>query len=103
MMARSRPLLVSEILGDGTLADAGRLLNLSETDMRSKLAPLVARGFPQPDATTGMIDLDAVVQWRRLRHPSLFGLMNNQPAAQGGSLAIAERLKRMRADAEKGR
>lgn len=102
-MARARQMLVSEILGDGTLADAGRLLNLSEADMRSKLAPLVARGFPQPDATTGMIDLDAVVQWRRLRHPSLFGLMNHQQSAQGGSLIVAERLKRMRANAENGR
>lgn len=102
-MARARQMLVSEILGDGTLSDAGRLLNLSEADMRAKLAALVARGFPQPDDTTGMIDLDAVVQWRRLRHPSLFGLMNHQPSPQGGSLAVAERLRRMRADAEKGR
>lgn len=101
-MPRARP-LPPEILGDGTLADAGRILNLSEADMRAKLAALVARGFPPADDTTGMIDLDAVVQWRRLRHPSLFGLMNHQPAAQGRSLEVAERLKRMRADAENRR
>lgn len=102
-MARARPMLVSEILGDGTLAEAGRLLNLSEADMRAKLAALIARGFPQPDATTGMIDLDAVVQWRRLRHPSLFGLMNHRTGAQDASLVVAERLKRMRDNAEKRR
>ena len=98
--ARSLP---SDVLGDGTLADAGRLLNLSETDMRTKLAPLIARGFPQPDPTTGMIDLDAVVQWRRLRHPSLFGLMNHQPASQHAPAVVSDRIKRMFPNAEAGR
>lgn len=99
-MARARLMLVSEILGDGTLADAGRLMNISEADMRAKLAALIARGFPQPDDTTGMIDLDAVVQWRRLRNPSLFGLNSDQPGAQGAGSVIADRLRRMRANAQ---
>lgn len=101
-MSRRRA-LPPEILGDGTLADAGRLLNLGEADMRTKLAPLIARGFPQPDPTTGMIDLDAVLQWRRLRHPALFGLMGQQPAAQDARTVVAGRIGRMFADAETGR
>lgn len=102
-MARARPMLVSEILGDGTLADAGRLLNISEADMRSKLAALIARGFPQPDDTTGMIDLDAVVQWRRLRHPSLFGLIGHQPGAQDARNVVSGRIERMFANGKAGR
>lgn len=101
-MARARPLPM-DVLGDGTLADAGRLLNLSEADMRVKLAALIARGFPQPDDTTGMIDLDAVVQWRRLRHPTLFGLMNHQPAARDAQAVVSDRIKRMFPNAEAGR
>ncbi|HEV7258978.1 MAG TPA: hypothetical protein VGN82_14450 [Bosea sp. (in: a-proteobacteria)] len=96
-------MLVSEILGDGTLADAGRLMNISEADMRAKLAALVARGFPQPDATTGMIDLDAVVQWRRLRHPSLFDLIGHQPGAQDARNVVSDRIKGMFANAKAGR
>lgn len=101
-MPRART-LPADVLGDGTLADAGRLLNLSEADMRTKLAALIARGFPQPDPTTGMIDLDAVVQWRRLRHPSLFGLMNHQPAARDAQAVVSDRIKRMFPNAEAGR
>lgn len=101
-MPRMRP-LPSDVLGDGTLADAGRLLNLSKADMRAKLASLVARGFPQPDPTTGMIDLDAVVQWRRLRHPALFGLIGHQPGAQDARAVVAGRIGRMFAHAQTGR
>lgn len=101
-MPRART-LPAEILGDGTLADAGRLLNLSEADMRTKLAPLIARGFPQPDPTTGMIDLDAVLQWRRLRHPALFGLIGHQAGAQDARAVVAGRIRGMFADAETGR
>ncbi len=101
-MARARS-LPADVLGDGTLADAGRLLNLSEADMRVKLAALIARNFPRPDDTTGMIDLDAVVQWRRLRHPSLFGLMNHQPAARDAQAVVSDRIKRMFPNAEAGR
>ncbi len=101
-MPRARQ-LPSDVLGDGTLADAGRLLNLSEADMRTKLAPLIARGFPQPDPTTGMIDLDAVVQWRRLRHPTLFGLIGHQPGAQDARTVVAGRIGRMFPHAQTGR
>lgn len=101
-MPRARA-LPADILGDGTLAHAGKLLNLSEADMRAKLAALVARGFPQPDPTTGMIDLDAVVQWRRLRHPALFGLMAHQPGAQDARAVVSERIGRMFPNAEAGR
>lgn len=84
-----------EVLGDGSLAQAGRLLNLSEADMRSKLPALIARGFPEPDDTTGMIDLDAVQQWRRLRNPSLFGISGQQSAALDAGAVVGARVKRM--------
>ena len=93
-MARPRSFPM-EVMGDGSLAQAGRLLNLSETDMRSKLPALIARGFPEPDDTTGMIDLDAVQQWRRLRNPALFGLTGQQSQAVDAGAVVSSRLKRM--------
>lgn len=100
-MVRGRALPI-ELLGDGSLAQAGRLLNLSEAEMRSKLPALIARGFPEPDDTTGMIDLDAVQQWRRLRNPALFGLSGQQSSALDAGAVVSGRLKRM-FDAAPGR
>ena len=100
-MTRARALPV-EVLGDGSLAQAGRLLNLSEAEMRSKLPALIARNFPVPDDTTGMIDLDAVQQWRRLRNPSLFGMTSHQSQALDAGAVVGARLKRL-ADAAAGR
>jgi len=93
-MVRPRA-LPPEILGDGSLAAAGRLLGLSDADMRTKLPALIARGFPAPDQDTGMIDLDGVVQWRKLRHPNLFGLINHQPAARHASDVVKNRINGM--------
>nr|WP_210383136.1 hypothetical protein [Methylobacterium organophilum] len=33
---------------------------------------LFARGFPTPDETTGMYDLEAVDRWRKRQRPDLF-------------------------------
>lgn len=51
---------------------AGRRLHLTLAEFEAKLPELLARGFPPPDRTTGMFDLDAIDEWRRLRHPRLF-------------------------------
>jgi hypothetical protein len=59
-------------LGDGSEADAARIMGLSIAAFREKLPRLQSRGFPVPDLDTGLFDLDAINAWRRKRHPHLF-------------------------------
>jgi hypothetical protein len=47
---------------------AARRLHLTPAEFRTKLPSLLARGFPQPDPTTGMYDLAAIDQWITGRH-----------------------------------
>jgi hypothetical protein len=47
---------------------AARRLHLTPTDFGAKLPALLARGFPQPDPTTGMFDLAAIEEWMTGRH-----------------------------------
>ena len=47
---------------------AARRLHLTPGDFQAKLPALLARGFPQPDATTGMFDLFAIDEWMTARH-----------------------------------
>src|SRR5262249_49544723 len=47
---------------------AARRLHLTLAEFGAKLPELLARGFPGPDQTTGMYDLDAIDQWRAARH-----------------------------------
>jgi len=51
---------------------AARRLHLTATLFEALLPELNARGFPRPDPTTGMYDLDAIDEWRRRRHAHLF-------------------------------
>lgn len=51
---------------------AARRLSLTLSEFRECLPDLYRRGFPKPDETTGMYDLDAIDEWRRQRHPKLF-------------------------------
>lgn len=51
---------------------AARRLHLTDSEFDQKLPELLARGFPKPDPTTGMFDLDAIDEWRRRRHAHLF-------------------------------
>lgn len=53
---------------DVPLEKAARRLHLTAPEFRAKLPALLARGFPQPDATTGMFDLAAIDQWMTDRH-----------------------------------
>jgi hypothetical protein len=52
---------------------AARRLHLTLAEFQAKLSELLARGFPQPDPTTGMFDLAAIDQWMTARQ--------SQPAA----------------------
>jgi hypothetical protein len=51
---------------------AARRLHLTAAQFAEMLPQLFARGFPKPDPTTGMFDLEAIDEWRRRRHPHLF-------------------------------
>ena len=51
---------------------AARRLHLTVSEFQEMLPRLFGRGFPRPDPTTAMFDLDAIDEWRRRRHPQLF-------------------------------
>lgn len=49
-----------------------RRLCLTEPQFDACRVRLFARGFPQPDETTGMYDLEAVDRWRKRQRPDLY-------------------------------
>ena len=59
--------------GDCPPAAAAREMWLSLEQFNEKLPELRARGFPSPDPTTGNYDMDAIKEWRKLRHPQVYG------------------------------
>ena len=73
---------------------AARRIGLTKADFLLALPELEARGFPKPDNTTGMWDLDAIDEWRRRRHPELF--MVATEGARDGRAVVKVRLERMR-------
>ncbi|MEH2508647.1 hypothetical protein V1291_000001 [Nitrobacteraceae bacterium AZCC 1564] len=72
-MNRTRRAFHDEVVGDGAPAEAARRLGLSLAQFETCKHGLFDRGFPKPDITTGNYDLDAIDQWRKLRHKHLFG------------------------------
>ncbi|GGC90831.1 hypothetical protein GCM10010994_55780 [Chelatococcus reniformis] len=58
--------------GDIPPEKAARRLHLTAAEFRDALPRLLARGFPAPDPTTGMFDLEAIDRWRHARHLRLF-------------------------------
>ena len=74
--------------GDVPASYAARRLGISEAAFRLALPDLEARGFPRADPTTGNFDLQAIDEWRRQRHASLFGLDPASPAT-----AVSERIR----------
>ena len=79
---------------DAPAAVAARVLGLTEAQFAEKLPQLLARGFPKPDETTGLYDLDAIGEWRRRRHPQLF-LTAFEQARDAGAV-FSERLRRLK-------
>jgi hypothetical protein len=49
-----------------------RKLCLTGAQFRECQRRLYARGFPLPDETTGMYDLEAVDRWRKRQRPDLY-------------------------------
>jgi hypothetical protein len=73
---------------------AARRLHLTLADFERKLPELFDRGFPRPDPTTHMFDLEAIDHWRRSRHPRLFRLTEVGEAKHDPQTA-RERIKRL--------
>ena len=70
---------------------AARRLGLTENQFIEALPELLARGFPDPDPTTRMFDLDAIDAWRRARHPHLF--LTSTVQARDASAVVLARLR----------
>jgi hypothetical protein len=58
--------------GDVPTAMAAQRMGMTLEAFTVALPNLVARGFPTPDPDTDNFDLDAIDQWRRLRHQHLY-------------------------------
>ena len=79
---------------DAPAAVAARRIGLTEAQFSDKAAELYARGFPKPDETTGLYDLDAIDEWRRRRHPQLF--LTAAEGARDSRAVVKGRLEAMR-------
>lgn len=76
---------------DVPIEKAARRLHLTKAELERYLPKLYARGFPEPDETTGMFDLDAIDEWRRRRHPELF--LTATEVARSSKELIQKRLR----------
>ena len=72
-------------------ASAARRLGLTEREFADALPDLLARGFPEPDPTTGRYDLEAIDAWCFARHPNL--LLTSAAQARDASAVVPFRLK----------
>jgi hypothetical protein len=61
-------------------------MHLTLAEFEAKKEQLFARGFPRPDATTGMYDLTEIDRWRAQRH------LTNASTARDASESFGERL-----------
>ena len=77
--------------GDVPAAKAARRLHLTPEEFQDALPALLARGFPGPDPTTGMFDLEAIDAWRRARNPHLFAL-TGESVARKASTVVRQRM-----------
>jgi hypothetical protein len=92
---RGRPRTIPE-RGDVSHSLAAKLMDLSPADLERLLPDLLARGFPQPDPTTGRFCVEAIDRWRRLRHPTQFPELTGSPSAVNADAVFAARLAKMR-------
>jgi hypothetical protein len=90
----SRPLRIPA-RGDVTAAAVAELLGLSLSDFMARDQAFRARGFPEPDPTTGLYCIEAVDRWRLRRHPTLFPELTVAPAAAHAETVFAERMRRL--------
>lgn len=69
-------------------------LGMSEARFLEDLPLLIARGFPQPDETTGHFDLSAIDAWCDRRHPQLF--LRATETALDARGVVAQRLEKLK-------
>jgi hypothetical protein len=81
--------------GDVRPEAAAKRLGLTLAEFHEVLDQLVARGFPQADPDTHMYDIDAIDEWRRARHPRIFGLTSTSEVRSESDL-VAKRIAAMR-------
>src|SRR5262245_10001186 len=74
---------------------AARRLGKTFAEFGAALPDLIARGFPQPDPTTGNFDLAAIDRWCDARHPHLFAGAAPMQARDAAKVA-KERISAMR-------
>jgi hypothetical protein len=72
--------------GDVPPDKAARRMHLTLAEFEARKEQLFARGFPRPDATTGMYDLTEIDRWRSQRH------LTKEPTARNASEGFVERL-----------
>jgi hypothetical protein len=90
----SRPRRIPE-RGDVTVSAVAELLGLSPADFSSREEALRARGFPEPDPTTGLYCIEAVERWRLLRHPQLFPELTRARTAAHAGAIFDQRIRRL--------
>jgi hypothetical protein len=76
---------------------AARRLHLTLREFESHRLALFARGFPEPDPTTGMYDLAEIDRWMDRRHERKV-----VSGAKTASDALRERLERIANDNDHG-
>jgi hypothetical protein len=80
-------------MGDAPAIDAAKLMGLTRPDFEKELPQLLRRGFPAPDVTTGLFDLDAIVKWREQRFPYVYPPDIATARGPIGSSGVAERIR----------
>lgn len=85
--------------GDVPAEKAGRRLGLTGAEFEARKHALFDRGFPQPDQTTGLYDLDAIERWRQARHPHLYpersAALTGEPKPVDARRVVGGRLARL--------
>lgn len=74
---------------------AARRMGMTLEAFTAALPNLIARGFPKADPDTRNFDLDAIDQWRRLRHRHLYGGAGEFEARDASSV-VRDRLAALR-------
>lgn len=80
---------------DVTADQAARRVGLDRAGFDHHLPRLLQRGFPLPDETTGLYDLDAIDRWCDRRHPHLFPALTAPHASPEAVVDMTDRLARI--------
>jgi len=90
----ARPKRIPE-RGDVPASTVAARLGLTLAEFELQLEALVARGFPDPDPTTGCYCIEAVDRWRLRRHAALFPELTAVQNAAHAGYVFKERMSRL--------